>query len=116
MLNDSGRDSPDLDDEEEPDGPDDEEEEEDVDVELDGLDDGAANLVPPDDLSMHESLTMEQFNSPLVESQYRSTYAIVANTGEIRVLFQFYFSSQNQRLFGQAFIEHTWSYKIGRHR
>ncbi|OXU28140.1 hypothetical protein TSAR_006706, partial [Trichomalopsis sarcophagae] len=79
MLNDSGRDSPDLADEEEPDGPDDEEEE-DVDVELDGLDDGAANLVPPDDLSMRESLTMEHFNSPLVESQYKSTYAIVANT------------------------------------
>lgn len=90
MLNDSGRDSPDLDDDEEPDGQEDEDEEE-VDVELDGLEDVAANLVPPNDHSMHESLTMEQFNSPLVESQYKSTYAIVANTGEtLLMLFMIY--------------------------
>lgn len=36
----------------------------------------------PEDFSMHESLTMEQFNSPLVDSQYKSTYAIVSTTGE----------------------------------
>ncbi|XP_011642060.1 discoidin domain-containing receptor 2-like isoform X1 [Pogonomyrmex barbatus] len=42
-----------------------------------------ANHVSPDmpeDVSMHESLTMEQFNSPLVSPQYKSTYAIVANS------------------------------------
>ena len=44
-----------------------------------------ANHVSPDmpeDGSMHESLTMEQFNSPLVSPQYKSTYAIVATSGE----------------------------------
>lgn len=44
-----------------------------------------ANHVSPDvpeDVSMHESLTMEQFNSPLVSPQYKSTYAIVANSGK----------------------------------
>lgn len=44
-----------------------------------------ANHVSPDvpeDVSMHESLTMEQFNSPLVSPQYKSTYAIVASSGE----------------------------------
>lgn len=35
----------------------------------------------PEDVSMHEPLTMEQFNSPLVDSQYKSTYAVVANSG-----------------------------------
>ncbi|XP_053970540.1 discoidin domain-containing receptor tyrosine kinase B-like isoform X1 [Hylaeus volcanicus] len=42
-----------------------------------------ANHVSPDmpeDGSMHESLTMEQFNSPLVSPQYKSTYAIVATS------------------------------------
>ncbi|XP_011148724.3 discoidin domain-containing receptor tyrosine kinase B isoform X1 [Harpegnathos saltator] len=42
-----------------------------------------ANHVSPDipeDVSMHESLTMEQFNSPLVSPQYKSTYAIVASS------------------------------------
>ncbi|XP_029660186.1 discoidin domain-containing receptor 2-like [Formica exsecta] len=42
-----------------------------------------ANHVSPDvpeDVSIHESLTMEQFNSPLVSPQYKSTYAIVANS------------------------------------
>ncbi|XP_033223235.1 epithelial discoidin domain-containing receptor 1-like [Belonocnema kinseyi] len=34
----------------------------------------------PEDFSMHEPLTMEQFNSPLVDSQYKSTYAVVANS------------------------------------
>ncbi|XP_051161942.1 discoidin domain-containing receptor 2-like [Leptopilina boulardi] len=34
----------------------------------------------PEDVSMHEPLTMEQFNSPLVDSQYKSTYAVVANS------------------------------------
>lgn len=69
MFNDSGRDSPDeeaeVDDDEEdnPDG-------------VDVLDEEF-----PEELSMQDSLTMEQFNSPLVESQYKSTYAIVANTG-----------------------------------
>jgi hypothetical protein len=45
----------------------------------------AANHATPDmpeDVSMHESLTMEQFNSPLVSPQYKSTYAIVASSGE----------------------------------
>ncbi|KZC08448.1 Discoidin domain-containing receptor 2 [Dufourea novaeangliae] len=44
-----------------------------------------ANHVSPDmpeDGSMHESLTMEQFNSPLVSPQYKSTYAIVATSEE----------------------------------
>lgn len=44
-----------------------------------------ANHVSPDmpeDGSMHESLTMEQFDSPLVSPQYKSTYAIVATSGE----------------------------------
>ncbi|KAH0948374.1 hypothetical protein HN011_011755 [Eciton burchellii] len=43
----------------------------------------AANHATPDmpeDVSMHESLTMEQFNSPLVSPQYKSTYAIVASS------------------------------------
>lgn len=43
----------------------------------------SANHVSPDmpeDVSMHESLTMEQFNSPLVSPQYKSTYAIVATS------------------------------------
>lgn len=40
----------------------------------------------PEDFSVHESLTMEQFNSPLVESQYKSTYAVVSNNG-IYILF-----------------------------
>lgn len=45
----------------------------------------AANRVTPDipeDVSIHESLTMEQFNSPLVSPQYKSTYAIVASSGK----------------------------------
>ena len=35
----------------------------------------------PEDFSMQEPLTMEQFNSPLVDSQYKSTYAVVASSG-----------------------------------
>ncbi|KAK2586843.1 hypothetical protein KPH14_009781 [Odynerus spinipes] len=34
----------------------------------------------PEDVSVHESLTMEQFDSPLVSPQCKSTYAIVANS------------------------------------
>lgn len=44
-----------------------------------------ANHVSPDvpeDVSIHDSLTMEQFNSPLVSPQYKATYAIVASAGE----------------------------------
>ena len=81
MLNDSGRDSPD-DDDEDAEEPMEEEGVDIVDVDVDGLEDANAA-----DVSMHESLTMEQFNSPLVESQYKSTYAIVANTGKIVTFF-----------------------------
>lgn len=52
-----------------------------------------ANHVSPDmpeDGSMHESLTMEQFNSPLVSPQYKSTYAIVATSGEFLTVTFFY--------------------------
>lgn len=37
---------------------------------------------PEEDGSIHESLTMEQFDSPLVGSPYKATYAAVINTGE----------------------------------
>lgn len=62
-----------------------------------------ANHVSPDmpeDGSMHESLTMEQFNSPLVSPQYKSTYAIVATSGE------FY----NMKSFAHSFERHWWNF------
>lgn len=62
-----------------------------------------ANHVSPDmpeDGSMHESLTMEQFNSPLVSPQYKSTYAIVATSGE------FY----NMKSFAHSFEWHWWNF------
>lgn len=72
MLNNSGRNSPDEEDEE----VDAMRDEEDLDVDIEGLEAGAT-----EDISIQGSLTMEQFSSPLVESQYKSTYAIVSNTG-----------------------------------
>ncbi|KAI4489296.1 hypothetical protein M0804_004794 [Polistes exclamans] len=46
------------------------------------LNDGGnhASVDAPEDVSVHESLTMEQFDSPLVSPHYKSTYAIVANS------------------------------------
>ncbi|XP_058790525.1 discoidin domain-containing receptor 2-like [Phymastichus coffea] len=72
VLNNSGRGSPDEEDEDEADAMRDEE---DLDVDVEGLEAGVA-----EGISIQGSLTMEQFSSSLVESQYRSTYAIVSNT------------------------------------
>lgn len=58
-----------------------------------------ANHVSPDvpeDVSMHESLTMEQFNSPLVSPQYKSTYAIVANSGEYASAYRTLLTNHNR--------------------
>lgn len=60
-----------------------------------------ANHVSPDipeDVSMHESLTMEQFNSPLVSPQYKSTYAIVANSESPKDFKNIEISEENVRL------------------
>ncbi|XP_028047094.2 discoidin domain-containing receptor 2 isoform X2 [Monomorium pharaonis] len=60
-----------------------------------------ANHVSPDvpeDVSMHESLTMEQFNSPLVSPQYKSTYAIVANSDSPKDFKNIEISEENVRL------------------
>ncbi|TGZ50640.1 discoidin domain-containing receptor 2 isoform X1 [Temnothorax longispinosus] len=60
-----------------------------------------ANHVSPDmpeDVSMHESLTMEQFNSPLVSPQYKSTYAIVANSETPKDFKNIEVSEENVRL------------------
>ncbi|XP_011873229.1 PREDICTED: discoidin domain-containing receptor 2-like isoform X2 [Vollenhovia emeryi] len=60
-----------------------------------------ANHVSPDmpeDVSMHESLTMEQFNSPLVSPQYKSTYAIVANSESPKDFKNIEVSEENVRL------------------
>ncbi|XP_003702398.2 discoidin domain-containing receptor 2 isoform X1 [Megachile rotundata] len=60
-----------------------------------------ANHVSPDipeDGSMHESLTMEQFNSPLVSPQYKSTYAIVATSESPKDLKDVNVSEENVRL------------------
>ena len=73
ILNDaSGRNSP-------------EEEEEVAEAEDDKLDVDVneAEEEATEDARLQESLTMERFNSPLVDSQYRSTYAIVTNAGLI---------------------------------
>ncbi|XP_043286300.1 discoidin domain-containing receptor 2-like [Venturia canescens] len=44
-------------------------------------DNGRASPEPPEeDASIHESLTMEQFDSPLVGSPYKATYAAVVNS------------------------------------
>lgn len=51
----------------------------------------------PEDVSMHEPLTMEQFNSPLVDSQYKSTYAVVANSGTYIVTTSKEFNQQENR-------------------
>ncbi|XP_020282480.1 discoidin domain-containing receptor 2-like isoform X2 [Pseudomyrmex gracilis] len=52
----------------------------------------------PEDVSMHESLTMEQFNSPLVSPQYKSTYAIVANSESPKDFKNIEISEENVRL------------------
>ncbi|XP_012341133.1 discoidin domain-containing receptor 2 isoform X2 [Apis florea] len=60
-----------------------------------------ANHVSPDmpeDGSMHESLTMEQFNSPLVSPQYKSTYAIVATSESPKELKDVNVSEESVRL------------------
>ncbi|CAD1477799.1 unnamed protein product, partial [Heterotrigona itama] len=60
-----------------------------------------ANHVSPDmpeDGSMHESLTMEQFNSPLVSPQYKSTYAIVATSESPKDLKDVNVSEESVRL------------------
>ncbi|XP_011501343.1 PREDICTED: discoidin domain-containing receptor 2-like, partial [Ceratosolen solmsi marchali] len=86
MLNESGRDSPDEEDEEANAIEDDEEDEEEDEMEVEDEDeDPEADVnvlddAPLEDLSIHDSLIMEPFNSPLVESQYKSTYAIVSST------------------------------------
>ncbi|XP_076751784.1 discoidin domain-containing receptor 2 isoform X2 [Xylocopa sonorina] len=60
-----------------------------------------ANHVSPDmpeDGSMHESLTMEQFNSPLVSPQYKSTYAIVATSESPKDMKDLNISEENVRV------------------
>ncbi|CAL7940309.1 unnamed protein product [Xylocopa violacea] len=60
-----------------------------------------ANHVSPDmpeDGSMHESLTMEQFNSPLVSPQYKSTYAIVATSESPKDMKDLNLSEENVRV------------------
>uniref|UniRef100_V9ICQ0 Discoidin domain receptor n=1 Tax=Apis cerana TaxID=7461 RepID=V9ICQ0_APICE len=47
---------------------------------------------------MHESLTMEQFNSPLVSPQYKSTYAIVATSESPKELKDVNVSEESVRL------------------
>lgn len=74
---DSGRDSPDEEDEEgDPVDPD----EADVPMDDDDDDDQGVRL-PEDSPSLDDSLVIDAFISPLADSQYKSTYAIVANAG-----------------------------------
>ncbi|XP_066592503.1 discoidin domain-containing receptor 2-like [Prorops nasuta] len=52
----------------------------------------------PEDASMHESLTMEQFNSPLVNTQYKPTYATVNSSESPKDLKSLNLSEENVRL------------------
>ncbi|KAI4489609.1 hypothetical protein M0802_010948 [Mischocyttarus mexicanus] len=64
------------------------------------LNDGGnhASVDAPEDVSVHESLTMEQFDSPLVSPQCKSTYAIVANSEQSKDPDNSTLSEENVRL------------------
>nr|XP_050858439.1 discoidin domain-containing receptor 2-like isoform X1 [Vespula vulgaris] len=61
-----------------------------------------ASVDAPEDVSVHESLTMEQFDSPLVSPQCKSTYAIVANSESPKDPDNSTISEENVRLNSRA--------------